>query len=67
VWHYTYDAAGNKLSQTDPLGNVTTFVYDALGRLVSESQQFPTKPAVDGVKWRMRQTRMCEMTQWSKW
>ena len=28
-----YDAAGNLVSQTDPLGNTTHNVFDALGRL----------------------------------
>jgi RHS repeat-associated protein len=30
---YAYDSAGNMIEQTDPLGNVTTFEYDDLGRL----------------------------------
>ena len=34
---YTYDASGNRLSITDGNGHVTTFAYDALNRLVSES------------------------------
>ena len=32
---YTYDTAGDVLTETDPLGNVTTNTYDALGRLTS--------------------------------
>ena len=30
-WHYTYAAAGNELSQTDPKGNVTSYTYDERG------------------------------------
>jgi RHS repeat-associated protein len=30
----SYDDAGRKVSETDPLGRVTTFVYDKVGRLV---------------------------------
>lgn len=33
---YTYDAAGNRLSSTSPLGITTTYHYDALDRLVSQ-------------------------------
>jgi len=32
---FTYDARGNRLTQTDPQGNVTQFAYDALNRQVS--------------------------------
>jgi RHS repeat-associated protein len=34
---YTYDANGNRLTIKDGNGHVTTFAYDALDRLVSES------------------------------
>ena len=30
--YYSYDAAGNLLSLTDPVGNETTYAYDGLGR-----------------------------------
>src|SRR5262249_39581940 len=33
-----YDADGHQLSSTDPLGNTTTFTYDASGTLTRESQ-----------------------------
>jgi RHS repeat-associated protein len=32
---YTYDAVGNQLSVTDPLGRTTSYAYDALDRQVS--------------------------------
>ncbi|RAY15969.1 hypothetical protein DPM19_09490 [Actinomadura craniellae] len=40
---YGYDAAGNLLTQSDPLGRVTTHTYDQLGNLVKTVQ-----PAVGG-------------------
>ena len=43
VFEYTYDAAGNLESETDPLMNVTSYDYDALGRLVKT-----TLPDADG-------------------
>jgi len=33
TWSYTYDAADHVLTQTDPLGNLTTWVYDPAGNL----------------------------------
>jgi RHS repeat-associated protein len=32
-WVYAYDAAGNKTSETDPLGNQTRWEFDRVGRL----------------------------------
>lgn len=32
---YTYDTAGNRLTETDEEGRVTTYSYDALGRQIS--------------------------------
>ena len=31
---YAYDANGNRVSATDQRGNTTSYVYDALNRLV---------------------------------
>jgi RHS repeat-associated protein len=35
VSRYTYDAAGNRLSQADGNGNTTTYGYDALDRVIT--------------------------------
>ena len=34
-WKYTYDQHGNKLTETTPLGFVSTYVYDTLHRIES--------------------------------
>lgn len=34
---YTFDALGNKLSETDPLGNTLTFTYDAMSRMLTST------------------------------
>jgi YD repeat-containing protein len=36
-WSYTYDDAGNLISQTDARGRKTCFYYDALGRLTGKA------------------------------
>ena len=41
---YTYDAAGNRKTYTDPLGCVTTYTYDGRRRLISESRPNPSGP-----------------------
>ncbi len=33
---YTYDADGNKLTATDPLGNTTSFSYDGHGNVLTQ-------------------------------
>jgi RHS repeat-associated protein len=33
-WRYSYDAAGNRISATDPRGAVTAYVFDAVNRQV---------------------------------
>jgi len=35
--NYTYDEAGNKLTQTDAEGRTTSWAYDALGRPISRT------------------------------
>lgn len=34
--HYTYDVQGNLTAVTDPNGNVTTYVYDDFGRMLTQ-------------------------------
>jgi YD repeat-containing protein len=41
---YGYDVHGNLTSVTDPNGNVTSYVYDDFGRMISQ-----TSPVVTGV------------------
>jgi YD repeat-containing protein len=38
ITSYTYDAVGNKLTETLPDGEVTTYGYDDLNRLLTETQ-----------------------------
>lgn len=33
---YTYDACGNLIQVTDPLGNITVYEYDAMNRQIKE-------------------------------
>ena len=40
----TYDANGNKLSDTDARGNTTTYMYDALNRLIETDYPESTTP-----------------------
>ncbi|GAB6167539.1 hypothetical protein JCM19992_35390 [Thermostilla marina] len=44
VYQYTYDAAGNLVAETDPLGNVTQYEYDSRGRVVRTIQPDPDGP-----------------------
>jgi len=41
VYQYGYDVVGNLVSETDPLGNVTRYEYDARGRLIRTIQPDP--------------------------
>jgi YD repeat-containing protein len=34
---FTYDSAGNKLTEKDPLGNITRYTYGAFGRLLTQT------------------------------
>jgi len=38
TWSYVYDGFGELAKQTDALGQVTTLVYDALGRVVERDE-----------------------------
>jgi len=35
TWQWSYDKEGRVVTQTDPLGKVTTYTNDALGRVLS--------------------------------
>ncbi|MBO1415335.1 LamG-like jellyroll fold domain-containing protein [Streptomyces sp. FH025] len=37
VWHYSYDAVGEQLAQTDPTGAVQQATYDFMGRKLTET------------------------------
>jgi len=37
VFSWTYDANGNKLTSTDPLGRVTSYTWDKMSRLTKET------------------------------
>ncbi len=41
TWHYEYDAIGNRTKVTDPRGQVTEYVYDALSRQTQIKQPIP--------------------------
>ena len=43
IWSYSYDDAGNMISQIDPKGSTTTRTYDALGRLLTETNAGATQ------------------------
>ena len=45
---YEYDANGNLVAETDPLGRVTTYVYDELGRLTVETLPDPDDLTAQG-------------------
>jgi RHS repeat-associated protein len=45
-WQYTYDAAGNLLSQTDAKDQVTHMQYDDFGRLTKKSYDTVQNPGV---------------------
>ncbi|MGD0733384.1 MAG: DUF2341 domain-containing protein [Terracidiphilus sp.] len=44
----TFDGNGNKISDTDARGNITTYTYDALNRLITTT--YPTQPATTSTK-----------------
>ena len=62
---YTYDAAGNKQTETLPNGDVTTYTYDGLNRLTDVVTKQGTTVLfaehftlnADGTRWKSDQTR----------
>jgi RHS repeat-associated protein len=38
IWIWDYDAAGNRMTQSDPVGQVTRWTFDGLNRMISEVQ-----------------------------
>ncbi|MEQ1546768.1 RHS repeat-associated core domain-containing protein [Methyloglobulus sp.] len=44
IMHYEYDANGNLTKTTDGLSHATTQQYDAVDRLIQQSQPHPTTP-----------------------
>ena len=46
VKHNTYDASGNTLTETDELGNTTTYTYDSNNNVASVSKQLNTSTTV---------------------
>ncbi len=48
ITHTTYDGDGNVLSVTDPMGNVTTYAYDAANREISELDPNPSDGSATG-------------------
>jgi RHS repeat-associated protein len=49
VTSYTYDAAGNQATVTDPIGDVLTIAYDTLNRRLSLDYSDPNTPDVVNV------------------
>jgi RHS repeat-associated protein len=51
TFNYVYDAMGNRTQVTDPLGNVSSFSYDALNRVKQQVQPVPatgiTRPTLN--------------------
>ncbi|RMG33713.1 MAG: hypothetical protein D6725_15285, partial [Planctomycetota bacterium] len=45
VTAFAYDAAGNRTGVTDPLGNTTSYTFDALDRVTAITQPDPDGPA----------------------
>ena len=43
IWQYSYDNAGNLISQVDAKGSTTTRTYDVLNRLLTESNASTTQ------------------------
>ncbi|MFD9398220.1 RHS repeat-associated core domain-containing protein [Streptomyces sp. NPDC060011] len=43
TWHTTYDAAGNVIGQTDPLGNKTSSIYDTVGNVTESTDALGKK------------------------
>ena len=52
VWRFAYDAVGNLISQVDPRGATTSFVYDALNRLVERTQPATSQHAAPVTQYR---------------
>ena len=64
TWEYTYDADGNRLTEEDPLGNVTTYTYTLSGHVADITT--PDPDGVGGVSPRSPTSPMTVTVGWKR-